>query len=106
MPQPPVTDRPVRARALDINPVADGYVVYDPGTDLVHHLNQTAAMVLELCTGQDSADEIAALLAGVFEQATDVHAAVLDCIGRLRGLGLVQPGPAAQPLPHIRRRTG
>ncbi|HXW44720.1 MAG TPA: PqqD family protein [Streptosporangiaceae bacterium] len=101
-----MTDRPVRAAALDINPVDDGYVVYDPGADLVHYLNHTAAIVLELCTGRDTADEIAALLSGVFESVPDVHAAVIECIAQLRGLGLVQPGPAPQPLPHISSHTG
>jgi hypothetical protein len=69
-----VTDRPVRSDSIDINPVADGYVVYDPATDLVHYLNHTAAMVLELCGGQP-----------------DLERGVTDCVGQLRGLGLVQP---------------
>ncbi len=86
-----MTDRPIRAEALDINPVADGYVVYDPGTDLVHHLNHTAALVLELCTGRDGADEIAAFLAGVFDSVPAVDSAVAECIGQLRSLGLVRP---------------
>jgi len=93
-----MTDRPIRAEALDINPVADGYVIYDPGTDLVHHLNHTAAMVLELCTGHDTAEQIAAFLAGVFDTVPDVDAAVSDCIAQLRSLGLVRP---AAPAPAV-----
>jgi Coenzyme PQQ synthesis protein D (PqqD) len=89
-----VTDRPVRSDAIDINPVADGYVVYDPATDLVHYLNHTAAMVLELCDGRDTVTEIAAFLAEVFAEVPDVPQAVTDCVGQLRGLGLVQPAPA------------
>jgi PqqD family protein of HPr-rel-A system len=92
-----VTDRPTQAEGLDINPVADGYVVYDPRTDLVHYLNHTAAMVLEMCTGDDTADDIAAFLAEVFDSAPDVRSAVATCIDQLRDLGLVQPaaGPPA-----------
>jgi hypothetical protein len=92
-----VTDCPVRSTAIDISPVADGYVVYDPGTDLVHYLNHTAAMVLELCTGRDSAEEIAAFLAGMFASVPDVQLAVAECLGQLRSLGLVQPAePSAR----------
>jgi PqqD family protein of HPr-rel-A system len=99
-----VTDYPARSHAIDINPVADGYVVYDPDSDLVHYLNHTAAMVLELCDGQSSAAQITALLQEMFADAEDVQASVETCIGQLRGLGLVQPQPAeadlqAQPDP-------
>jgi hypothetical protein len=96
-----VTDRPLRAKGLDINPVADGYVVYDPGTDLVHYLNHTAAMVLEMCTGDDTADDIAAFLTEVFGSAPDVGSAVAACIDQLRDLGLVLPaaGRAQDPAP-------
>jgi hypothetical protein len=86
-----VTDRPVRSDSIDINPVADGYVVYDPATDLVHYLNHTAAMVLELCGGQETVAEIAAFLAEVFGGVPDLERGVTDCVGQLRGLGLVQP---------------
>jgi Coenzyme PQQ synthesis protein D (PqqD) len=86
-----VADRPARAGGLDISQVDDGYVVYDPATDLVHHLNQTAAMVLELCTGQDSVAEISAFLAGVFPAAEAVPDAVLSCVAQLRDLGVLRP---------------
>ena len=94
-----MTDRPIRATGLDINPVADGYVVYDPGTDLVHYLNHTAAMVLEMCTGDDTADGIAAFLAEVFGPAPDVGSAVATCIAQLRDLGLIQPDDATASSP-------
>ncbi len=86
-----MTDRPARSDSIDINPVADGYVVYDPATDLVHYLNHTAAMVLELCGGEDTAADIAAFLAEVFGAVPDLEQAVTACVGQLRGLGLVQP---------------
>jgi hypothetical protein len=86
-----MADRPARAGGLDISPVDDGYVVYDPVTDLVHHLNQTAAMVLELCTGQATVAAISAFLAGVFPAAEAVPDAVLSCVAQLRDLGVLQP---------------
>jgi coenzyme PQQ synthesis protein D (PqqD) len=89
-----VTDRPVRSETIDISPVADGYVVYDTGADMVHYLNHTASMVLELCTGRETITEIAALLAEVFHDVPDVQQAVAGCVEQLRRLGLVQ---AAEP---------
>jgi Coenzyme PQQ synthesis protein D (PqqD) len=90
-----VTDRPVRSEKIDINPVADGYVVYDSGGDMVHYLNHTASMVLELCTGQQTIPQIAALLAQVFTDVPDVPATVEHCVSQLRGLRLVQPAEPA-----------
>jgi hypothetical protein len=49
---------PQRADELELNEVADGYVVYQPSRDRVHYVNHTAALVLELCTGANSVDEI------------------------------------------------
>jgi hypothetical protein len=90
-------DRPARAGNLDISPVEDGYVVYDPGTDLVHYLNPTAAITLELCDGQRTAGQIARFLRDIFTApGQDVLAAVLGCIGQLRELGLVTQ-QAAEP---------
>ena len=86
-----MTDRPARSADIDISPVADGCIVYDPGTDLVHHLNHTAAMVLELCSGQETVSEIAAFLTELFPSAPDVLAVVTDCVDQLRSLGLVRP---------------
>jgi PqqD family protein of HPr-rel-A system len=88
------TDCPVRSADLDISPVDDGCVVYDPATDMVHHLNQTAAMVLELCTGQDSTREITAFLSQVFPAAGSVAETVAACVAQLRERGLLQPAAA------------
>lgn len=90
----PVTDHPVRSDSIDISPVADGYVVYDTSADLVHYLNHTAAMVLEMCTGRDTIGEISAFLADVFESVPDIEKSVTNCVEQLRRLGLVQPSPA------------
>lgn len=94
-----MTDCPLRSDAIDITPVADGYVVYNSARDLVHYLNHTAAMTLEFCDGQRTAAQIALLLAEIFPAAGEVHASVEQCISQLRDLGLVLPLPAvpAQP---------
>lgn len=52
------SDRPRRADGLEVNEVADGFVVYQPSRDRVHYLNHTAALVLELCTGENARADI------------------------------------------------
>ncbi len=52
-----------RAPNLDIRPLPDGYVVYQPARDRVHYLNATAALLLELCDGSPCIDDLAELLA-------------------------------------------
>jgi hypothetical protein len=96
-----MTDRPAQTSGLDISPVEDGYVVYDASTDLVHYLNPTAAVTLELCDGQRTAEEITSFMTSMFTApGQDVHAAVLGCIDQLRGLGLLTcPAEEAAPGP-------
>jgi hypothetical protein len=40
----------------------DGFMIYHPDGDRVHYLTRTAALVLELCTGRNSAATITQLL--------------------------------------------
>jgi PqqD family protein of HPr-rel-A system len=92
LPQSGIADRPLRAAGLDISPVEDGYVVYDPQTDLVHHLNPTAAITLELCDGRQTVAEITTFLEKTFSAGgADVAGAVAACIDQLRELGLLAP---------------
>jgi hypothetical protein len=79
-----VTDRPVRSDTIEIHPVDDGYVVYDPGHDRVHYLNHSAAVVLELCDGERSAADIAAAIRDVYGPADSLAEQVSECIGKLR----------------------
>lgn len=44
-----------------LSPVEEGYVAYDPALDRLHHLNPTAALIVELCDGSRSVDEIRGL---------------------------------------------
>jgi len=85
-----VTNRPTRVDGIEINPVPEGYVVYDPERDRVHELNHTAALVLELCNGENTADDIARLLRAAY----DLHELPEDearaCIAQLREEGLVK----------------
>jgi PqqD family protein of HPr-rel-A system len=88
-----MTDCPVRSGGIEINPVDDGYVVYDADHDLVHYLNHTAAFVLELCTGQNAAAEIADTVQAAYEPGDSdgsIGELVGQCIEQLREQGLVR----------------
>jgi hypothetical protein len=84
-----MTDKPNRLADIEINKVADGYVVYQPSRDRVHYLNHTATIILELCDGQNSADEIAGLLQGAYELPAPPAEEVAACLAQLRGEGLI-----------------
>ena len=47
---------------LDISPADDGYIIYRPEQDRVHFLNPTAVLILELCNGKNSPDQIVELV--------------------------------------------
>ncbi len=82
--------KPQRADGLDLCEVVDGYVVYEAGTDRVHYLNNTAALVLELCTGDNSGAEIASLLGSAFSLTAEPAAEVKDILGTFTREGLVR----------------
>ncbi len=85
----PKADRPKVAPGLEINKVADGYIVYQPSRDRVHYLNHTATIVLELCDGKNSAAEIAGLLRSAYNMPNAPDAEVAACLQQLAGEGLV-----------------
>ena len=67
--------RPRIAAAIRIASVEDGYIVFDPERDLIHHLNATAALILELCDGSRTAQQIRD---GVSQLAPAAHVTVAD----------------------------
>jgi hypothetical protein len=62
MSDPLVPANPKRVDGLDINPAEDGYIVYQAELDRVHFLNATAVLILELCNGNNSEQEIADMI--------------------------------------------
>jgi hypothetical protein len=80
---------PVMAPDLELNEVADGYIVYQPDRDRVHYLNQTAAVVLELCNGQNAEAEIPELLRLAWDLPEPPVEEVADCLEGLRKEGLI-----------------
>jgi len=57
-----VNVRPRSAGGLDIREFEDAYMIHQPERDRVHYLNHTAVLILELCTGENTAAEIAEIL--------------------------------------------
>lgn len=47
---------------LDIREFEDAFMIHQPERDRVHYLNHTAVLVLELCTGENTPERIAAIL--------------------------------------------
>ena len=84
-----MTECPKHAKGVEINQVADGYVVYQPSRDRVHYLNQTATIVLELCNGKNDAAQIASLLQAAYELPAIPLEEVNGCLSQLRAEGLI-----------------
>ncbi len=81
--------KPVQTRGLEISFVGDGYVVLQPATERMHSLNHTAALVLELCTGENDSEEIARLLQNAFGLTAPPLAETETCLETLFGEGLI-----------------
>jgi hypothetical protein len=82
--------RPAHADGLEVNEVADGLVVYQREPERVHYLNNTAAVVFELCDGERSADDIATLVGDLFSLGRLPADEVSSCIAELRGQGVIR----------------
>lgn len=80
---------PKRTPGLEINPMPDGYMIYDPSLDRIHYLNPASALILELCDGSSSVEEIAAAVADGFGLTDSPFAATASCVEKLMIEGLV-----------------
>jgi hypothetical protein len=65
-------------------------VVHDPDREVVHYLNQVAAMVLALCDGQRTPDEIARLIADQFKLDEAPLEDVTEILGKLQDQDLIR----------------
>ena len=80
---------PKSAQGLEVNAVADGYIVYQATCDRVHYLNQTAAIILELCNGRNPEENIPELLREAFDLSATPEEEVKTCLTMLRSEGLI-----------------
>ena len=74
---------------LEINEVADGYIIYQPDRDRIHYLNQTAALVFELCNGRNAEADLPELLRLAWDLSTSPVEEVAECLEALRKEGLI-----------------
>jgi hypothetical protein len=81
--------RPRPVEGIKISEVPDGYVIYDPKQDRVHYLNQTAAIILELCNGKITARELVSLVQDAYSLPEPPEAEVADCVQKLMEEGLI-----------------
>jgi hypothetical protein len=81
---------PIQAEGIEVNKVADGYIIYHPERDRVHYLNHTAVLVLELCTGNVPAREIPELLLASYDLPEPPTDEVAQCLSRFYAEGLVR----------------
>jgi hypothetical protein len=79
-----------KAQNLEIHIVDGQCVVYDTGADRVHYLNPTAALVLELCDGSRSAQQIAALVQEAYALPEAPIGEVNGCLRSLREMGIAR----------------
>lgn len=81
---------PCQVDGLEISQAASGYVVFDAARDRVHYLNHTAVLILELCNGDLSPEDVAAYLKDVYSLPEPPLAEVRSSVARLAEEGLVR----------------
>ena len=77
------------AEGLEITIVADGSVVFDSRRDRVHYLNRTAAVVLELCTGENDTETMVRTLQLAYQLDEPPETETLACLEQLSREGLI-----------------
>lgn len=86
--------RYLQTAKLEVNQAPDGYVVYQSDPDRVHFLNMSAAVILELCDGEHSLQEIIDILQSAYDLDTppleDFKASVTNLVTE----GLIKQCPA------------
>jgi hypothetical protein len=81
--------RPRAAEGVETHEMADGYVLYQSDRDRVHYLNQTAAILLALCTGRNRVTEMPDLLRLAFDLASPPAAETRVCLEQLVAENLI-----------------
>jgi hypothetical protein len=82
---------PKQVDGLDLTPVDDGFTIYESAKNRVHYLNHTAALVLILCDGRNSEDDIRALLQRRFQLPAPPDQDVAQILAQFLDEGLVIP---------------
>ena len=83
------TQCPQVTQGLEINTVADGYIVYHTEYNRVHFLNPTATLILELCDGRHTEADFPKLVQSAFGLPAPPIEEVANCLKTLRTEGLI-----------------
>lgn len=78
-----------RNPGVEVVPVPDGYVVYDDVRGMVHYLNPTAAMVLELCELCATEAAMVQRIQAMFDLSIPPDSEVDACLAQLLDQGLI-----------------
>ena len=74
---------------LEISQSDDGCVISRPGQDRIHFLNPTAVLILELCTGENTPEQIVELVKSVYELSEAPVDDVYAVLNQLSDAGLL-----------------
>lgn len=74
----------------EVSHVPDGFVIYQTGTERIHYLNPSAAMIYELCAAGKNIVAIAAYLKKSFSLPEPPVVEVIDCVKGLMAQGLIR----------------
>ena len=83
------SSRYTHVAGLEIYETDDGFILFHPATDRVHHLNPTASVVFELCNGSTEIAELPRLVADLFSLAEPPHEAVATVLQELVTQGVL-----------------
>jgi hypothetical protein len=66
-----IPQKPKKAEGLDFTETDDGFAVFDPKNGKVHFLNNTGVIILEICDGTYTCEEIVGMIEATFK-VTDI----------------------------------
>lgn len=108
VPKTEMAQHPRRVDGLEINPIEDGFMIYQPEADRVHYLNHTAVLILELSNGRNTPARIATLLQHTYGLSKAPEEEVTETLVKMTDEGLIRrASPARNRLrssPRTRRR--
>jgi hypothetical protein len=80
---------PVRIEGLELDETSDGLSIFHPARNRVHHLNATAALIFDLCNGENPPAKIIQVVQSAFGLPSPPADEVARCLENFRGEGLV-----------------
>src|SRR5438477_10675569 len=91
----------LRNPSVALAPAEDGYLAYDIQSSQLHRLNAAAALIIELCDGTHTANDIIAQVSR-FIPGEDAEAGRKAWIGSVVGSGLVKAFERGTPIAELR----